>query len=234
MKTVTTSLVIIVLLLVLGVLTVATLPRGMETATASAPAAPLVEAAAPNAQKFNMIAIPLDASQQLASQGQAFDAKGLAAIAGSGVLQVARWDATSQIYQTWNTDFGGYGTNFPLLVGEAYWLVLSGDASNVISFVGDVPPQTGQQGAVTFNFVNSSPCKFNQFSLPLDKSSITNALQLAASIGSGVVYVGQWNATSQIFETWNTDFGGYGTNFATRIGYPYVACLATGAPATWP
>ncbi len=234
MKSSLSSLAIVVLLVALGLLTVVALPRGMEPATAAPASAPLLEVTAPNAQNFNMIAVPLNASQQFANLGQSFDAQGLAAIAGAGVAQVARWNAASQLYETWNTDFGGYGTNFPLEVGGAYWLVLNSGASNIISFVGDVPPPTGQPGAVSFTFVNGTPCKFNQFSLPLDKSSVTNASQLAAAIGSGVVQVAQWNATSQLFETWNTDFGGYGTNFTTKIGYPYVACLTTGAPTTWP
>lgn len=233
MRQIVSTVVAIALLVGLGALAVLALP-GAQTALNPAPvamAAPLAAPLAPTAaQNFNMIAMPLDATNQFTNAGYTFDARGLANLAGSGVIQVAHWDATSQIYETWNTDFGGYGTNFPLAVGEAYWLVLDTTASSIISFVGDVPAA----GSVTFNFVNAAACQFNEFSLPLDQSTITSASQLATAIGASVVQVAQWDATSQIFLTWNTDFGGYGTDFPTKIGYPYLVCLTTGAPSTWP
>lgn len=241
MKRILSTALAISLLLGLGALAIIASPNGAGSLLPAArPAAVALAAsnfqgaAAPQApdaaQNFNMIAMPLDATSQFTNAGYTFDAKGLAALAGSGVIQVLHWDAASQIYETWNTDFGGYGTNFSLAVGGVYWLLLDVNAKSIISFVGDVP----NAGTVHFTFVNGAACQFNEFSLPLDKSQIINAQQLAAAIGSGVVQVAEWDATNQIYATWNTDFGGYGTNFTTKIGYPYAVCLTTGAPTTWP
>ncbi len=185
-----------------------------------------------------MIAIPLDARTQFTTQGLTFDAAGLAAFAGSSTVQVGRWDPDQQIYQTWtiDPDTGGSGTNFPLMVGGAYWLLRSLGTSNVISFVGDVPPPSGQSGAVQFTLVSGAACKFNQISLTLDKSSITNAQALVEALGSSTQQVAEWDSAAQSFKTWtiDPDAGGSGINFATKIGYPYVACLLTGAPSVWP
>jgi hypothetical protein len=235
MRRVLTTVLAVALLVGLGALAVLALPN----ANAPLAGAPAVSAAAPEfqdapaaTQNFNHIAMPLNAQNQFTTAGFTFDADGLSKLVGSGVRQVARFNAEGQSYDTWTIDpeFGGSGTNFPLAVGGAYWLLLDSTATNIVSFVGDVPAQ----GSVTFTFVTGSPCKFNEFSLPLDQSAITNADQLATALSA--TQVAQWNAAGQKFDTWTIDpeFGGSGTNFTAKIGYPFAACLATGAPTQWP
>jgi hypothetical protein len=245
MKHLVSTVLVVALLLGLGALAVLARGGGAILAPADSVVAAAVQpqtAAAPDSVPvslaFNLIAMPLNASAQFTAQGLTFDAAGLAAFAGSSTVQVGRWDPNGQIYQTWtiDPDFGGQGTNFPLQVGGAYWLLRGPDTNNVISFVGNVPPPSGQPGAVQFPLVSGASCQFNQFSLPLDKSSITDADLLAQALGPSAQQVAQWDPVQQIFETWtiDPDFGGGGTNFTTKIGYPYIACLLTGAPNVWP
>lgn len=231
MRQALSTIVAIALLLGLGALAVLALP-GAQVALNPVPvavAAPV--AVAPDAvmatEKYNMIAVPLDSSNQMSG----FSASGLAALVGAGVQQVFQLDAATQSFQTWYPPFN-FGTDFPLTVGGAYWLLLDNTASQIVSFVGDVPPPTGQSGAVQFNLIGGSPCVYNDISLPLDKSSITNASELANAIG-GVEEVLKFDAANQSFQVWYPDFN-FGTNFDTKIGYPYRICLKSSAPTTWP
>lgn len=227
MKSSLSSLAIVVLLVALGLLTVVALPRGMEPATASAPAAPaaapLLEVAAPNAAKYNMIAMPLNASQQFSSAGYSFDADGLAALVGPSVQQVLRWNASTQTFEARIP--GVDGPNFALAVGGVYWLLLDSAAPTVLSFVGDVPAA----GSISYSLVGGSPCKYNAIMLPLDQASITTADQLAAAIGN-VAQVLSWNASTQTYQTRLPGIDG--PNFAVKIGYPYLVCMDQSK--TWP
>lgn len=230
MKNALSSIAIVALLVALGALTLAAMPRGMETtATASAPAiqpAVSIEAAAPEAaENYNALGMPLDSSQQFADEGLTYDADGLAGLVGPGVSQVLRWDAASQQFQTWFPLFGD-GVNFPLQTGEAYWLLGDSTIPTVVSFVGDVPAQ----GSIQFSLVGGSPCEYNNITVPLDQSGIINADQLSTAIGD-VEQALRWNATTQQYETWFADFGD-GVNFSVQIGYPYFLCMKTSK--TWP
>jgi hypothetical protein len=227
MRQALTTVLAVALLVGLGALAVLALPN----ANAPLAAAPVVSAAAPDApeaaQNYNMVAVPLNSTAQMSS----FDAAGLAALAGSGVQRVLRLDASAQVYQTYYPPTGA-GTNFQLVVGDAYWLLLDKYAGSVLSFVGDVPPPSGETGAVKFTLYKGSPCKYNDISIPLDRSDIIDAASLAAAIG-GVDRVLQLNASSQTFQTYYPATGA-GTNFLTQIGYPYRVCLNNTAPAFWP
>lgn len=231
MQRVLSAVVAVALILGLGALAVMALPASQGVA---APAA--LSAAAPDApnavQNFNMIAMPLDAESQFTSASYTYTATGLASLVGTGVRQVSSWDPADQLYLSWtiDPDLGGSGTDFPLVVGGAYWLLLDSTSGNIVSFVGNVPAA----GSVQFNLVSGTPCRFNEFSIPLDQGSITSASQLATLLSAS--QVSQWNAVSQLFESWvvDPDLGGSGVDFTPRIGYPVTACLPTGAPSVWP
>lgn len=233
MRRVLTTVLAVALLLGLGALAVLALPNAnaslaVAPVSAAAPEfAPDAPAAGPN---FNMIALPLNATSQFTSASLTYDADGLAKLVGSGVRQALSWDNANQVYKIWTIDeFGGSGTNFALTLGSAYWLLLDSTSSTIVSFVGDVPAQ----GSLHFSFITAASCQFNEFSIPLDQSGITKANQLATALSATQVL--RWDATLQLFDIWTVDeFGGSGTDFDVKIGYPYVACLATGAPTTWP
>lgn len=232
MKNLLSSIAVIVLLGALALATVLALPRGMETATASAPAAaPIREVAnapdAPLANKYNVIAMPLAAQQQFADAGVSFNAQGLATIVGPGVQQVLEWNANTSSYLQYIPGLGG--DNFDLRVGGVYWLELDVTANNVVSFVGDVPAQ----GSVTFTLARPSGagCTYNDISIPLDRNDITTPQQLADSIGN-VEQVLQWNPATNTYLQYLVGIGG--DTFAIKIGYPYHVCLQAGGNTTWP
>lgn len=226
MKNSLSSLAIIVVLAALGLTTVVALPRGMD-ATAAAPAAPAdAPARAPLANKYNVIAMPLDATQQFVDAGVAFNAEGLATIVGTGVQQILQWNPNTGTYLSYIPGLGG--DNFNLTVGGVYWLELDSSAGNIVSFVGDVPAQ----GSVSFTLMRPVlGCAFNDISLPLDQGAITTPQQLADSIGN-VEQVLQWNASTQTFLQYIPGLGG--DDFDVKIGYPYHVCLQPGGNTTWP
>ncbi len=224
MKRLLYTTVFVGLVLVLAVAAVFALkgPASTQTAAAvpaadSAPASALAPAATDN---YNFIALPLDSSDSFS-----YTASGLANYVGSSVSAVLKWDATNQQYITYTP--GGPG-GFSLETGGAYFLLLDSTADNVLSFVGDVPPQN----SISFSFLKDtgSSCQSNAISIPLDQGQISMASDLANDIG-GVDAVLKWDATNQQFVTYTP--GGPG-DFSVSIGYPYFVCLNNSAPTTWP
>jgi hypothetical protein len=211
-------------------------------------AAPEFQPEAPAAaENYNHIAMPLNAANQFTSAGFGFNSQGLAQLVGSSVKQVMRWDAARQANDTWdpaNGDgfVGGVYTTtpFPLAVGGAYWLLLDSSGPNIVSFVGDVPGS----GTVKFTLAGTSPnCAYNEFSLPLEQSTLTNVGLLAGSLSAtDTAQVLRWDAARQAVDTWdpiNGDgfVGGVYTTtpWEVKIGYPYYACITAGANGkVWP
>ena len=205
-----------------------------ETAAAAPAAVPgsasvETNALAPAATtRVNVIAMPLDATEQFTSAGENFNAQGLAAIVGSGVEQVLKWNPDSSSYLAWYPPLSE-GDNFDLEVGGVYRLVL-GDASDIVSFVGEVPAEQ----SITFTLVRpeSGACQTNDVSIPLDRADLTTPQLLANDVGN-VEQVLQWNATAQAYLAWYPDLG-EGDEFDVKIGYPYRLCLKPGGSTTWP
>ena len=216
-------------------------PVALAAAQPQTAAAPDAPATGPN---WNAIAMALDSTATLAN-AQAL------ANAIPGTQQLLMWDTTTQAFDFYvpypvYPDPLGLGNNFNLTVGMPVMVQVDSTASTVFSLVGNVPPQTGQTGAVQFSLVGGTPCKWNFVSLPLDQGSITNAQQLAdaidVKIGGGIDHVQQllvWDATStvQAFDFYvpypiYPDPLGLGNNFTTKIGYPYMVCVD--ASTTWP
>ena len=172
-------------------------------------------------KKYNLIALNLEVSGVT-------DADSLASYAGSGMYMVIKYDAPTQSI-VWRLP-GLAGTNFPVRVGEPYFLYLDDTAPNMLSLVGEVP----SRGAVQFALTRAAPgdsCKYNFISIPLDRGDLADADALAADIG-GVYMVIRYNAETQDL-TWRLP-GLAGENFPVRAGYPYIVCLDENAPAVWP
>ncbi len=208
--------------------------------SALAPVRQVAVAAPAASPKLNDISLPLDVQSNFAAQGYSFDAQGLANNINSGtssISQVLRWNTSTQTSDTWdpNLGFGFVGgvfttTPFSLETGKAYRLLVTDAASTIYSLVGDVPVA----GSIHATWVGSSTgCKLNHFMIPLDQSGITNADQLAASIGAtGITQVLHWNATTQTSDTWDPALG-FGfvnggtfttTPFDVQVGHPYWIC----------
>lgn len=240
MKNALSSIAIIVLLVALGALTVIALPRGMESATASAPAAdasaPSMEVAAsvPEApavtEKWNNIATPLivDGVATADEVANYINANTSPPEAANSITKVARWDALGQglVIRTVGSPFGE--PDFPVATGD--WLLVSANANSATDFtfawVGDVP----DPGYRDYSLVANG---WSAIMLPLDTdtSTVQTADNLAADIGN-VSQVAKWNATNQglVIRTVGSPFGE--PDFAVSIGYPYLV-YATAA-TTWP
>ncbi len=237
MKNILSITIFALLFLGLGALALTAAPGDAGIVAGSAPQVPeSVNSLAPDAAlNWNEIAMPLDGTADIP------DAQAIAdQIAGTQILQ--RWDAAAQTFEFYVPDPvvpGGFGTNFATEVGGAYFVQVNNTAPAVFTVVGDVPPQTGNPGAVQFNLVGApgaGNCKWNHISSTLDQSAITTAQELADSIGD-VALLQHWNADDaiQTFEFYVPDPvvpGGFGTNFDVKIGYPYFVCMS--ANTAWP
>lgn len=245
MKRVLTTVLAVALLLGLGALAVLAMP----SANAPLAAAPVVSAAAAapeGANNYNVIGMPLDASDQFAGLG--FDSEGLADFVGASVLQVLRWNTAHLQFDAWYPGDDGDGngdgtvdgsytsTPFALEVGGSYWLLVDGGAPTVVSFVGDVP----EANSVKFTWdATLAGCSYNDITVPLEQSTLTESEALADSISTtgGISQVLQWNAGLQMFDVWYPGDDGDGngdgtvngsytsTPWQVRIGYPYWVCL---------
>jgi len=227
MKRILTPVLAVALLLGLGALAVLAMP----SANAPLAAAPVVSAAAaaPEAvdalENYNALSMPLYAANQFTSAGYQFDADGLASMIGPGVSQVLRWNSTGQYFEARFPQLPD-GPNFTLEVGGVYFVLVDSTVGDVVSFVGDVPAEE----SIHFNLTGGSPCLYNAVMVPLDRSDITTADELATDIGD-VEQVLQWNATGQYFEARFPSLPD-GPNFQVKIGYPYIVCNT--ASKVWP
>lgn len=174
--------------------------------------------------KYNFIALPLDSTDSISP----FKAAGLASYIGSSVKKVVRFDALIQSFKTHTV--GSPFNNFDLSIGGAYLIEVDNTANSVVSFIGDVPTQ----GSLIFNLergATTADCKYNAISIPLDRSDITNAAGLATAIG-GVNKVTRWDPDLQGFKTHTV--GSPFNNFSVAIGYPFLVCVNSAGPASWP
>jgi len=154
------------------------------------------------------------------------DAASLATYIGSSVTRVARYNATTQSFQTYIV--GNPDTNFSLSIGEFVFVVTDNTAPPSFALVGGVP----DPGTVSFALVSDSPAKYNFVSLPLDQGSLTSASDVEDDIGAGVARVARYQIESQSFQTYIP--GNSATDFPLVIGEPFVLVLSPGAPTNWP
>lgn len=166
---------------------------------------------------YNTIVLPLSDSSLATA-----DALG----AATGATVVSRWVASTQSLDS--RIVGIAGTNFSPQTGAGYFVYIPGSGSAVFSTVGGVP----NAGSVQFSIERGTACKLNLISLPLNLSSLSTVDALAAAIG-GVPVISEWRPATSALDS--RIVGQVGTNFATRIGYPYWVCANTsGGGATWP
>ncbi len=236
MKRLFSTMLAVVVLLGLGALAMLAVPggAGLPAQAASALAAPAAQgdttatqpempAAAPLSNSYNLIALPLDSTASISP----FTAAGLAAYVGSNVKAVIMYDSGTQGFKTHTV--GSPFNNFSLTIGGAYFLEVDATPVTVVSFVGGVP----DPGTVVFTLARGatpSECRYNAISVPLDKSTITLASELAAAI-TGVNQVVFWDAGTQGFKTHTV--GSPFNNLPVKIGYPYFVCVNSTGPATW-
>jgi hypothetical protein len=189
---------------------------------------------------LNDIATALDASAVITdaeSLADYVEAQGGAPV--GSVRQLLKWDAFLQNFLAWSHEFG-FGDNFPTAPGDYVFLVLDETAPTLAGFVGRVP----NAGEVVFPLAaqGASPdCALNFLSLPFDQAVLSTADLLSDDIGTPnppgpatVVQALDWEASLQNFLAWSNEFG-FGDDFPTTIGYPYIVCLSNNnVPSQWP
>jgi hypothetical protein len=217
------------LFLGLGVLALTAAPTQLSSIAGSAPNVTTSTLDANTAaNSFNYVAIPLDASGEI----DPFTASGLAVYQGSSVQQVLKWNAGLQTFDSYKPGVSPPFADFAIEVGGAYFLEVDSTSSDVFSIVGDVP----DQGTIDFSLTKGpapDDCYFNSLSIPLDRSDLTKASELANDVG-GVDQVLNWNASSQTFDSYSPGISPPFADFDVAIGYPYFVCLDDSAPANWP
>ena len=228
----TTAFMALVLVLAIAAVFALKSPGATITQTAAAEvpvlASPASAFASTAGDKYNFIAIPLDASDSITP----FTASGLAAYHGPSVKAVLKWNASTELYTMYVPGISPPPLDFDLEVGGAYFLLLDSSSTDVLSIVGDVP----LQGSVVHTLVpepTSSGCRYNAISIPLDQSDVTDAASLATAIG-GVDAVLEWDSANEVYKMYIPDVSPSTLNFAVRIGYPYFVCLNNTAPTHWP
>jgi hypothetical protein len=184
---------------------------------------------------LNDIAIPLDVSGSGITDAESLalwiESEG--GVAFGTVRQLLKWNASLQNFEAWSHEFT-FGDNFVLNPGDYVFLTVDQNAPATASLVGGVP----DPGDVSFALApgTASDCALNFLSLPFDQAQLTTADLLSDDIGTPDVTVVQaldWDAPIQNFLAWANVFG-FGDNFPTTIGHPYIVCLDNTAPVSWP
>ncbi len=172
-------------------------------------------------RKYNHLSLPL-------SDPSITDARSLAASIG-GVAAVYKLDSTTNAYTTyWLADVG-IGTNFPITPGMACLVNLKSDAPSTWFMVGAVP----YPGSVRFKLSKTKTRTYNEISLPFERINLTNAAQLAASIG-GVEALYRIDPATNAFTQYWLPAPGLGTNFPISPGEPVLLLVNQSAPNVWP
>ncbi len=123
------------------------------------------------ANDFNMIALPMDAGITTTAE--------LAAAISPDVTSITKWDGGWAQYST-----SSPATSFDISEGESFLVYLGGTTDVDFYCAGTLPTQAN------YDFAGSD---FNQIMLPLNRSDITTAAELATSIGAGVTSITTWN-----------------------------------------
>jgi hypothetical protein len=207
-------------------------PSATPTATATPTPASIIFSLAPD---LSDIAIALDVSGSGITDAESL-ADFIEAQGGSppgSVQQLLKWEASGQTFLSWSHEFG-FGDNVATETGDFIFLLLTASAPSSVTFTGPMPAP----GAVQFALVPGQPapaCALNFISLPFDQAALTTADLLSDDIG-GVLQALDWSVSFQNFLAWSNDPGpgGFGDNFATTPGHPYIVCLDNTAPTVWP
>jgi hypothetical protein len=162
-----------------------------------------------NSTDFNMIAIPMDTGITTAAE--------LAAAISPEVTSITKWDGGWAQYST-----SSPATSFDVFPGESFLVYLGGETSVDFYCAGTLPNQAN------YDFTSSD---FNQIMLPLNRSDITTAAELAASIGAGVTSITTWDGGWVQYSTSSP-----ATSFDINLGdgflvYSTEAYTAWNAPA---
>lgn len=159
--------------------------------------------------------------------GAGLDEASELAQAVAGASRVLRWDAAAQAFAGYTT--GVPASDFTLAPGDPLLVETGGVSDAAFTLTGDV----AAAGAVSFVLAGGAPCRWNHLSLPLELGNVTNAQELAESIGGANGLAAEqllaWDAAAQAFAYWapahDGGTAGLGDNFPVRIGGDYFVCM---------
>jgi hypothetical protein len=175
-----------------------------------------------SANKYNYLSLPLETSKYKKASDLSTDITGLAAL-----LQL---EATTNAYSKFYLPAISFGTNFTLKSGIPVLVSAGPTAASSWFYTGPVP--TAQ--SVQFTLVKRADKNmYNEIILPLDKTGITTADQLAKNIG-GVEIVLKLDPVTNAFTKFWLPAIQYGDNFAIQPGEPVLISVNNTAPSVWP
>jgi len=156
---------------------------------------------------YNIISMPVnDTSVQ--------DAVALAAKIGGDCTQISKWDAVNQIYVTYLPAMGI--DNFDIVGGEGYEVVMTGSAT--VTFTGK-----GWESPFTVSLLTD----YNIIGIPVNDTSVPDAVALATKIGDNCTQISKWDAVNQTYVTYLPAMGIDNFDIAGGEGYEVVMTSPT-------
>ena len=147
----------------------------------------------------------------------------------SGVDAVLKLDKNTNAYTTFFLPGINFGNNFSLAAGMPVLISANKNAPDNWFYTGDVPlPATLQ-----FQLNHAEKGTYNEIILPLDRTDITTADQLAKDIGGVDVVLKIDPATNGFSKFWLPSIN-YGENFTIEPGEAVLINVNTNAPDVWP
>lgn len=176
-----------------------------------------------NKPTFNYVSLPLQ-------NANLKKAKDLARDIGTGVEVLWKLSSTTNAYSIYYMPNISFGTNFDIKTGSPVITQVNGEVATSWFYTGAVPAM----GSVQF-IINKTDGKtvYNEITLPLDKTNIKTADQLAKDIG-GVDVLWKLDPTTNSFSKYWLPAVKYGDNFEIEPGEAVLIGVTSTAPGVWP
>ncbi|GEM_PF-2683314 len=129
--------------------------------------------------------------------------------------KVSRFNPDTQLYENWENFFGWSGTNFDVVTGESYAVIVN--ANSPARLVGWYKPYTVN---MTFHTTISN---INWVSLPYN-SAYSRASNIVPAVAN-VSKLSRFNPDTQLYENWEDFFGWSGTDFSVVPGEGYAVII---------
>jgi len=156
------------------------------------------------------------------------DAKTLAEKIG-GLDAVLKLNKDTNAYTTYYLPSIHFGDNFSLSAGMPVLVSANKNAPDTWFYTGAVPGA----GTLQFRLNHDENGTYNEIILPLDRTDITTADQLAKDIG-GVDVVLKIDPETNSFSSFWLPAINFGDNFTIQPGEPVLINVNTNAPDVWP
>ncbi len=123
-----------------------------------------------------------------------------------------------------------FGDTIPLQAGMPVLISVNESGTGEWFYTGQVPEHMNTQ----FQLNKSHAVSYNELIVPMDRTDISSADDLAKAIGGGVLAVYKIDAESNSFGTFWIPSTKAGDNFKLEPGDPVLISVTTDAPDIWP